>query len=198
MPGHANLGTVQNRVMPSPGAAGVRKTLDVLALFPDAPLLVEKRQTSVKITPSEPDTFAIMVYDEGDEAMIAAERWHTHYDDPAQVAFCAWWLLTPFYRVVHEMKGGVLVAAWIERYEDTGWQGFEPVYFLNPEHDESWELAPGEQYQRRYMQQAILPPPKAYEEFCPGATLDEDGLPPDWRHGSWVISDERAIGPGLR
>lgn len=184
--------------MQSTGADGVQKTLEVLAHFEGAPLDIETRQTSIKITPSEPDTFAIMVYDEGEETMIAAERWHTHYDDPLQVAFCVLWLLTPFYRVVHETKGGSLVAAWIERYEETGWEGFEPVYFLNPEHEESWELAPGEHYQRRYMQQAILPPPQPYSELCPDAKLDEDGLPPDWAHGSWVVTADEAIGPGLR
>jgi len=183
--------------MPTHGAKGVQMTLDLLAHYEDAPIEIERRDSSIKITPTLEETFPVMVYDEGDEAMIAAERWHTHYDDPVQVAFCALWLLTPFYRVVHEMKGGVLVAAWIERYEEAGWEGFEPVYFLNPEHDASWLLAPGEQYQRRYMQQAILPSPKPYREFSPGAVLDEDGLPPDWRHGSWVESGEEAIGPKL-
>jgi hypothetical protein len=183
--------------MSSQGAEGVRKTIEVMSRYQSDRLQVEERQTSIKIAPTEPDTFAIMVYDEGAESMIAAERWHTHYDDPMQVAFCALWLLTPFYRVVHEMKGGVLVAAWIERYEETGWEGFEPAYFLNPEHEESWQLAPGEHYQRRYMQQAVLPPPRPYFEFCPGAKLDEDGLPPDWQHGSWVVTAEEAIGPTL-
>src|SRR5579862_3571147 len=181
--------------MPSQGAAGVQKTLELLARYEGAPIDIERRQTSIKISAAIEDSFPIMVYDEGDVAMIAAERWHTHYNDPVQVAFCALWLLTPFYRVVHEMKGGVLVAAWIERYEETGWEGFEPVYFLNPEHEESWLLAPGEQYQRRYMQQAILPPPIPYSEFCPGAVLHEDRFPPDWRHGSWVVSGDHGIGP---
>lgn len=183
--------------MPRIGSAGVQKTLDVLSRFDDWPIEIEKRDTSVKITPTLPESFAIMVYDEGEESMIAAERWHTHYDDPGQVAFCALWLLTPFYRVVHETKGGVLVAAWIERYEETGWEGFEPVYFLNPEHAESWELAPGEHYQRRYIQQAVLPPPQDYGQLCPGAELDEDGLPPEWRHGSWVETADEAQGPKL-
>lgn len=158
---------------------------------------IERRETSAKIEPMIEGGFPVMVYDEGDETMIAAERWHTHYDDPDQVAFCALWLLTPFYRVVHETKGGVLVAAWIERYEETGWEGFEPVYFLNPEHAESWELAPGEHFQRRYKQQAVVPPPAPYSTFCPGAELDEDGLPPDWRHGTWVVTADAAQGPSL-
>jgi hypothetical protein len=183
--------------MSSPGAAGVEKTVELISQFQAAPVRIERRDTSIKITPTEDGGFPIMVYDEGDETMIAAERWHTHYDDPLQVAFCVIWLMTPFYRVVHETKGGSLVAAWIERYEETGWEGFEPAYFLNPEHEESWELAPGEHYQRRYMQQAILPPPQPYNELCPGAQLNEDGLPPNWQHGSWVVTAEEAIGPSL-
>ena len=54
-----------------------------------------------------------------------------------------------------------------------------------------------EHYQRRYMQQAVLPPPHPYSELCPGAQLDEDGLPPDWQHGSWVVSADEAVGPTL-
>jgi len=181
--------------MASNGAKGVLKTIELLSLYEGSPIEIEKRDSSIKINPLVEDGFPIMVYDEGEETMIAADRWHTHYDDPLQVAFCALWLLTPFYRLVHEMKGGVLVAAWIERYEETGWEGFEPVFFLNPEHGESWDLAPGEKYQRRYAQQAVLPPPKPYPEFCPGVVLDEDGLPLGWRHGSWVETGERALGP---
>ena len=180
--------------MTTNGAAGVQKALDLLALYEGVPIEIERRETSIKIMPLVEDGFPIMVYDEGDEAMIAADRWHTHYDDPLQVAFCALWLLTPFYRLVHETKGGVLVAAWIERYEETGWEGFEPVYFLNPEHRESWRLAAGEKYQRRYAQQAVLPPLDDYHKFCPGAVLDDDGLPLDWRHGSWVETGDEAVG----
>jgi hypothetical protein len=183
--------------MSNSGAEGVAKTIELLGHFPSAPLEVERRQTSIKIIPTIEGGFPIMVYDEGAETMIAAERWHTHYEEPLEVAFLALWLLTPFYRVVHETKGGSLVAAWIERYEEEGWQGFEPVYFLNPEHEESWLLAPGEHYQRRYMQQAVLPPPQPYAELCPGALLDENGLPPEWQHGSWVVTAEEAIGPSL-
>lgn len=183
--------------MPTPGAEGVAKTMEVVLRFGDGALDIEQRESSIKVTPLVEDGFPIMVYDEGEEAMIAAERWHTHYDDPLQVAFCALWLLTPFYRVVHEMKGGVLVAAWIERYEETGWEGFEPVYFLNPDHEESWIAAPGETFQRRYFQQAVAAPPGQYDKFCPGAKLDENGLPPDWRHGSWVVTGDSAVGPTL-
>lgn len=187
--------SIHNQGM-TPGGAGVAKTEEILMRYGEA-LDIERRETSIKITPLVEGGFPIMVYDEGAEAMIAAQRWHTHYDDPLQVAFCALWLLTPFYRVVHETKGGVLVAAWIERYEASGWEGFEPVYFLNPDDEPSWVLAPGEHYQRRYFSQAVVPPPKPYREFCPDCSLDDDGLPPDWRHGSWIVTADEAIGPTL-
>lgn len=179
------------------GADAIRLTIGVLEQFPEASLEVERRETSIQIVPTLPESFPVTLYDEGDLAMIAAGRWHTHADDPKQAAFCVWWLLTPFYRVVHESKNGVLVAAWIERYESTGWCGFEPVYFLNPDHAESWIIAPGESFTRRYTQQAVAPPPGPYARFCPDAKLDPDGLPPGWRHGSWVVESDLALGPGL-
>jgi len=48
--------------------------------------------------------FEITIYNVGEDAMVSSERWHTHYDDPQQAAFCLWWLLTPYYRIVHELK----------------------------------------------------------------------------------------------
>ncbi len=181
----------------TPGALGVQRTLEVLSHFPDAAFTLDVRETSVVITPTTADGFAITVYDTGEDAMIAAERWHTHYEDPDEVAWCALWLLTPFYRLVHELKGGVLVACWIERYEATGWEGFEPVYFLNPEDEPSWQPAPGERITRRYMQQAVLPSPQPYEQIAPSAQLDADGLPLEFSNGTHVVEAEAAQGPSL-
>lgn len=175
--------------------SAVTLTLEALSHYPNAPLTIERRDTSIKIAPTLADSFEILVYDEEHEGMIAAERWHTHYEDPEQIAFCALWLLTPFYRVVQETKGGVLVAAWIERYEATGWEGFEPVYFLDPSVENIWRAIKGETFQRRYHQQMILPPLASYGEVAPGANLDEEGLPPGSGHGSWVVSSRTAQGP---
>lgn len=172
-------------------------TLRLLNLYEGFPLEVEKRESSIRIVPTDPDTFQITIYDQGEDSMISAERWHTHYDDPLQTAWCALWLLTPYYRMAQEMKGGVLVATWIERYEAEGWQGFEPVYFLNPEHPDSWVPLPGETISRRYWQQAVLPPPKPYSEFNPDAKLDQDLLPVESHIGSCVVLAESAIGPTL-
>jgi hypothetical protein len=151
----------------------------------------------IEIVPTEPDSFTVAIYDEGEDAMIASERWHAHYDDPVQGAWCAFWLLTPFYRVVHEFKGGVLVAVWIERYEESGWVGFEPVYYLNPEDAPSWELSGDETYGRRYYQQAVLPSPQPYEEIVPGVTLGPDGLPPDSHIGKRIEEGRSSVGLAL-
>ncbi|HEY0866015.1 MAG TPA: hypothetical protein VGE01_01480 [Fimbriimonas sp.] len=162
------------------GAQAIQATLELLSHFPDAPLQIHQRPGMIEVVPTGEGGFSISVYDEGDDAMIAAERWHTHYEEPDQAAWCVFWLLTPFYRVVHEFKGGVLVAVWIERYEATGWEGSDPVYYLNPEDEPSWELSGNETYGRRYIQQAVLPSPEPYDRLSPGVLLDEEGLPPDF------------------
>jgi hypothetical protein len=89
------------------------------------------------------------------------------------------------------------VATWIERYESTGWEGFEPVYFLNPEDAKSWERVGDETYARRYSQQDILPPPRPYREFEPKAKLDKNGNPPDFHHGKRVEVVDGPLGPSL-
>lgn len=181
----------------SPGAQSLQSTIRLLESFEDAPLLIKREGKKIEITPTLEGGFPISLYDQDDCAMIAAERWHAHYEDPMQAAFCVLWLLSPYYRVVHELKGGVLVAVWIERYEAEGWVGFEPVYFLNPEHEKSWELVGEERYAHRYHQQFILPSPRPYEELSPGVQLDEDGLPPDAVHGKHVVYVEKPVGPSL-
>lgn len=153
----------------------------------DAPLKAEPRETSFVLTPTAPDTFSITVYEEHGELMLSAARWHTHFDDPAECAFCARWLLTPYARVVHEVKGGVLAAVWTERYEPTGWEGYDPVYFLNPEYPPNWELPAGFAWIRRTHTQAVLPPPVPYAQVMPGVTLDEDALPPGLTLGTHLF-----------
>lgn len=181
----------------TPGAVALEATESLLAKFVGAPIEVDRRAASIVITPQGEGAFPITLYDQTEDAMISAERWHTHYEEPEQAAFCAMWLLTPFFRIVHELKGGVLVAAWVERYEATGWEPSDAVYFLNPEDEESWRLAPGETFKRRYLQQGVLPSPRPYEEFCPGVKLDERGLPPDFHAGSRLEDADEPIGPTL-
>lgn len=162
----------------SVGAKAVAGLIAWASQDPEAPVAIERREASVVVTPTAPETFAVSIYDEGAEAMVGAERWHAHYDDPAQAAFAAIWLLTPYYRIVHELKAGNLIATWLERWEAEGWMPFEPSYYLNPEVDEDWQPIK-EGYARRYLQQAVLPPPRPWSEFEPDAPLDESGLPVD-------------------
>lgn len=158
---------------------------------------VETRPTSVVLTPLATDGFAVTLYDEGDEAMTAARRWHTHDHLPEQAAFGALWLLTPYYRVVEEFKGGLMVATWIERYEPSGWEGFAPVYFLNPEHPPSWELSGGETFVRQYTQQSVLFPPEPYDTIFSGIELDDNLLPPNSVLGTHSVEDRTSVGLSL-
>lgn len=181
----------------SPGELCLNATIDLLNRFPGAPIEVIRHGTALRILPQFPEGFEVALFDEGDQAMISAERWHCHVDEPAQAAFCVMWLLTPYYRIVQELKGGVLVAAWLEAYESEGWVQAEPVFFLNPEHPESWIPAPGESLHRRYIQQAVLPPPRPYEEIVPGVKLDESGLPIGSVLGRRLEEVSEAMGPTL-
>ena len=174
------------------GRRGLDATRRLLAHFPDAPLAIDDRGTSIELVPTTGDAFSVTVYDQGDDTMIAAGRWHTHYDDPEQLAWCALWLLTPFYRLVEELKGGVLVAIWIERYEATGWEGFEPVFYLNPDDTPSWQAKGDETFARRYHQQRVVDLPMPYAQFEPEAALDAAGLPPDFHEGRRVVHDRAA------
>src|SRR5690348_7027700 len=133
------------------GAKAIDLAAAILGGYGDAGLVVERSESSLVVKPE--GGFEITLYNVADDAMVSAERWHTHYEDSEQAAFCLWWLLTPYYRIVHELKGGVLVAAWLERYEEEGWEPFDPVYFLNPESEQDWVAKPGEQYTHRYIQQ---------------------------------------------
>lgn len=183
--------------MLTPGAEGIQRAVDLLSRYEGAPIKLERSETSLVVTPEIENGFEITIYNVGEDAMVSAERWHTHYEDPVQAAFGVMWLLTPYYRIVHELKGGVLVAAWLERYEEEGWMPMDPVYFLNPESEQDWVAKPGETFTHRYIQQAVLMPPKPYQDFCPGARLDEDGLPPDFHEGSRVETVTGPTGPEL-
>lgn len=179
------------------GSEAIRLCTQFLEMYGEVPIDIERSEASLVVKPRDSKGFEITLYSVGEDAMVSAERWHTHYDDPKQAAFCLLWLLTPYYRIVHELKGGVLVAAWLERYEEDGWQPLDPVFFLNPESAQDWVAKPGEQYTHRYLQQAVLPPPIPYEDVCPGAILDDDRLPPDFRQGSRIEIVPHPDGPML-
>ena len=183
--------------MSKAGAEAIERAAQLLGAYENPPLKIEHSESSLLVKPEIEAGFEITIYNVAEDAMVSAERWHTHYEDPLQAAFCLLWLLTPYYRIVHELKGGVLVAAWLERYEEDGWVPIDPVYFLNPESEQDWVAKPGEHYTHRYIQQAVLPPPRPYRYFCPGAKLDESELPPDFHQGSRVEIVDGPAGPDL-
>lgn len=172
------------------GSQGVEAVRRLFANV-DAPLRSDDRESSIELTPTEPETFGVTVYDQGDDAMVAAGRWHAHFEDPTQLAWCALLLLTPFYRLVEEHKGGVLVAVWVERYAASGWEGFEPVFYLNPEDAPSWRPQGDETFARRYHQQWVVDLPLSYADLEPEAEL-VNGLPPDVHLGKRVVQDRES------
>lgn len=180
----------------SAGRLALEMSHHLLASVGEDALIIERREASLAARPRK-GGYSIAVYDEGELAMVTAERWHSHYDDPEQAAFCAMWLFTPYYRIVHEMKGGHMVAVWLERYEAAGWTGLDPVFFLNPDVEETWALKPDETFSRRYIQQAVLPSPRPYELLSPGVRLDERGFPPDFCDGERVLVGKDPLGRSL-
>lgn len=157
----------------------------MLAAFPDAPLRIQDRGSSLVIEPTGRNTFPISVFDEGDDVMIAAERrWHGHETEPSQAAALVFWLLSPLYRVVQEFKGGLMVTAWLESYEDGDWLAFAPVYFLNPEYLPDWQLAPDESATHRIIQQDVLRPFGGREM-------------PEIQSEPVVVTNDRLFGPEL-
>lgn len=161
-----------------------------------APLRVERGGGSVRLTPLVEGAGEVTVYDQGGDAMLTCQRWHTHFTDAEEAVGCAWWLMTPYTRVVHELKGGILAAVWVERFSVDGWEAEEPVYFLNPEYPPDWELGPGQSYFRRTHQMAVLPPPADVSGWVEAGLLDEDGWPMGSGDGE-VEESQTARGPGL-
>ena len=89
------------------GSAAIRLCTQLLEMYGDAPLEIERGDASMVVKPADPKGFEITLYSVGEDAMVSAERWHTHYEDPKQAAFCLLWLLTPYYRIAHELKDRV-------------------------------------------------------------------------------------------
>ena len=149
----------------------------------DAPTInLQRRSSSLIISPNLPagfpETFAITVYDEGDECMVSALRWHTHFYDPEAAFRGVCWLLTPYNRLVEEYKGALYVSGWVEQYTDQGWVRACPVFYLNPDHEADWEAGPEEEYQLIIYQQAVLSPPAPFTSYFPNANLEEETLLP--------------------
>lgn len=182
---------------PSVAQVAIDALVRLLEKHPGAPVRWTRTDSSLEIVPTVEGGFSVSVYDEAGEAMVAANRWHSHYDDPAQAAYCAVWLLTPYYRVVHELKAGVLVAAWLERYGPGGWEPMEPVYFLNPLDKPSWTLQGEERFVRALHTQRVLSMEEAFRRAVPDAQLDADGMPPNTVLGRFAIEADAAVAPEL-
>lgn len=137
----------------------------------DRPFVLRDQGHRLTVTPTEPNSFEVILVDDEVEATVCACGWHAHFDDAQQAAHCLLWLLTPYYRVVEEYRRKTLTRAWIERYEATGWEqigaDFRAVFRI---------LFPGPPYRKIY-QQAVLSPPIDLRERCPGIELDENDLP---------------------
>lgn len=184
--------------MPSDAAQEAMDILQGLLKKPQhQPYRIDRTASSFRVTPSEKDTFEVAIHDDEDSAVVTADRWHAHFEDGEQAAFCAFWLLTPYYRVVQEIIGGILAATWIERYGLEGWQAMEPVYFRNPTAQEEWRVDPGQTAYRRYAQQAVVPPAIPYDDLFPGIELDSNGHPTGTRLGFSAVESEEVIAPSL-
>lgn len=175
-------------------AAGAFDLVERLVAACPGTVEIERREGALWLHPRREGCYSVALYDEGDEVMIACERWHAHYDDPMQAAYCAMWLLSPYYRVAHEYKGGLFASVWIERFEATGWEPMDAVYYLNPEHPKDWELGPNQKFRRIYLQQDVLRPPKPYTDFVSTANLDANGLPIPSQIGQTEAESETSIG----
>lgn len=169
----------------------------ILERFDCASIELTRGQGSIVAAPKRDFSFEVALHCERDECMVCAARWHAHYEDPEQAAWCFYWLLTPFYRVVHELKDGVVAAMWIERWEAKGWAAMEPLYFMNPAHERDWLPAPGHSYARRHMQQDALPSIQPYRQIVPGAELDAHGLPVDSHIGVKLVPVQELMGHTL-
>lgn len=148
-----------------------------------------------KMPDGYPDTFAVSIYDEGEECMISALRWHSHAVEPEEAFGVVFGLLTPYCRIVEEFKGGLYVAGWLETYEVGGWAASDPVFFLNPDHAADWQVGPDEHYLLTIHQQAVLAPLRPYSELVPGVDLEPDtGLPVGSELGRSTKSTKESLG----
>ncbi|HRJ27211.1 MAG TPA: hypothetical protein PLO61_06855 [Fimbriimonadaceae bacterium] len=143
--------------------------------YPDSEFTCEIREDSFIIIPRGEESFEVSVYREGHEVIVAAGRWHAHEDDLEQASACVLWLLGPYYRLIEEYKGSKVIAAWIERFESTGWEMFDPVYFLNPDHPADWKPLGDEVFTRRILQQRVIQPDEY--PFVPPNMLTPEGYP---------------------
>ena len=143
---------------------------------------VVRTERSVEIIPQDPDTYAVQMFDDGDEATVAVLGWHQHLDDPRDAVGCACGMLSPYYRVVEIYEEETLLKCFVERYEAAGWSSmgsrFLPLFRFRLKSPFSKEKRRRVEYQ-----QAVIRPPVPWEEWYPGVKLDDAGLPVGSRLG---------------
>ncbi len=138
----------------SVGIQAIEATIALFDLTGRQSVQIEREPGSLRIAPPV-GGFEAKLYDQGEECMISAAQWHSHFDDPEEAAWCIRWLMSPHTRIIHELKGGILACVWVERFEDSDWHAVEPAYFLNPEYPPDWKLEPGQRWFHRTICQAV-------------------------------------------
>jgi hypothetical protein len=135
------------------------------------------------IEPIGPNTFSVLVRDEGREMTVAALRWHTHEGSAEQTVACAMWLLTPFYRITEIERRGAIVAGRLEKFEPPG------QWALNSETGLLSSFLGWKRHLVRIAhQQNVLPGPSGFlKQFAPDA-LDENGFPVGSPLGRYVLA----------
>jgi hypothetical protein len=146
----------------------------------ERPLEIIREDGRVKLQPSEENTFAILLVDDGHEATLHACAWHGHFDDPKQAAFCALWLLTPYYRVVEEYRRERFLRAYLERYWNSRWEQIDAAF------EPFWTVLLGKPTHRHIYQQGVLSPPEPLWSMIREFQLDDRSLPPGspWKIGN--------------
>lgn len=143
------------------------------------PIEMREKPGQFEVIPTIENSFSVGLELANGELIAYNQQWHMHTDDPIEAASVLYWMLTPFTRIVYEMKAGKTWVSWIENYEADGWDACTCVYFLNPVLDESWTLAPGQSFERHTLQQDVLRWSRSIDEIRPGVVLNSEGLPVD-------------------
>jgi hypothetical protein len=129
--------------------------------------------SSFVITSTVDDTFPIEVSYRDGKYTVGVDEWHGHFAEEREASAVVTWLLTPYYRIVQSEKNGEAIATWLEIYTDSGWEGTEYVYFVDPNTISS----PAENADQIHIRQQAIFLDSAFTTHFPGAHLDEAGYP---------------------
>ena len=130
-------------------------------------------ESTFRITSSLPDTFDVEVEFKDGKYLVQAGGWHSHFEEIDQARAVCTWLLTPYYRIARSEKNGDAIATWLELYTETGWEGTEYVYFVDP----TTMNSPAENADEIHILQQAIFLDSAFTTHYPGAHLDGAGYP---------------------